>query len=109
MEPFMIYTLADTMRVIELSSEREHNNNGSWTYSEWLYRTQSEDAFNPVQYRYIGPSGMNLAFIEAFRELYHAAVSAHRDLMWTPGLSDNDRAVASELAAAISEIHKETK
>jgi hypothetical protein len=48
------------------------------------------------------------ALVRAFRELYHAAVSAHRDMMWTPDFSDNGLAVASELAAAISEIHKET-
>jgi len=109
-EPFMIYDLPDGgQRVQELSSYREGRDTGMWTLSEWLYKDEIRDFFEyPVQYLFIGGLDTEWQFVRAFRELYHAAVSANRDLMWTPDLSDNGVAVAKELAAAIDTIHKET-
>ena len=109
-EPFMIYDLPDGQRVQELSSTREGTNRGMWTLSEWLYHNSLSDFMEyPVEYLFIGSLDTELAFVRAFRELYHATVSAHRDLMWTPDLSDNGMTVANDLAAAIDTIHKETK
>lgn len=108
-EPFMIYKLPDgAQRVQELSVTREGTNRGMWTLSEWLYHDSLSDFMeHPVEYLFIGSLDTELAFVRAFRELYHAAVSAHRDLLWTPDLSDNGLAVAKELAEAIDTIHKE--
>ena len=109
-EPFLIYPLpSGDQRVQELSTTREGTNLGGWELTEWRYRaSQNDDAYGRMsEYLFIGHN-VEYGLVRAFRELYHAAVSAHRDLMWTPGLSDNGKAVASELAAAISEIHKET-
>lgn len=109
-EPFMIYDLPDgKQRVQELSTTREGTDRGMWTLSEWLYKDEIRDLFGyPVQYLFIGGLDTEWQLVRAFRELYHAAVSANRDLMWTPDLSDNGVAVAKELAAAIDTIHKET-
>lgn len=115
MEPFMVYELRDgSQRVQELSATREGTDRGCWLLSEWLY-TGCDNADNlkpfgvyPVEFLFIGGLDTEWTFVRAFRELYHAAVSAHRDLTRTPDLSDNGKAVADELAAAINEIHKET-
>jgi len=110
-EPFMIYELPDgAQRVQELSAMREGTDRGMWTLSEWLYKDSSTQALvqYPAQYLFIGGLDTEWQLVRAFRELYHAAVSANRDLMWTPDLSDNGVAVAKELAAAIDTIHKET-
>ena len=109
-EPFLIYPLpSGDQRVQELSTTREGTNLGGWELTEWRYRaSQNDDAYGrESEYLFIGRN-VEYALVRAFRELYHAAVSAHRDMMWTPDFSDNGLAVASELAAAISEIHKET-
>jgi len=110
----MIYDLPDgQQRVQELSATREGTDRGGWLLSEWLYEGyDSADEWealglHPVEYLYIGNLDAEWSFVRAFRELYHAAVSAHRDLTWTPDLSDNGQAAAVELAAAIDEIHKE--
>lgn len=109
MEPFMIYDTAGVQRVQELSATRDGTDRGMWTLSEWLYEESVSDFMEyPVEYLRIGGLDTEWQFIRAFRELYHAAVSAHRDLIWTPDLSDNGMAVTSELAAAIDTIHKET-
>lgn len=111
-EPFMIYDLPDgKQRVQELSTTREGTDRGMWTLSEWLFWGKNSREYgyqHPVEYLFIGGLNTECAFVRAFRELYHAAVSAHRDLTWTPSLSDNGLAVANELAIAIDTIHKET-
>jgi len=108
-EPFMIYDTAGVQRVQELSAMRAGSDGGMWTLSEWLYKGKIRDLFGyPAQDLFIGGLDTEWQFVRAFRELYHAAVSANRDLMWTPDLSDNGVAVAKELAAAIDTIHKET-
>lgn len=108
-EPFMIYDLPDGQRVQELSATREGTNRGMWTLSEWLYHDRLSDFMEyPIEYLFIGSLDTELAFVRAFRELYYAAVSAHRDLMWTPELSEHGMAVARELTEAIDTIHKET-
>jgi hypothetical protein len=109
LEPFLIYDLFGTLRVQELSQLRDHGERGSWTWSEWNWRVNEPGAFYPTEYLHLGPLTMNIALVRAFRELYHSAVSAYRDLCWTPDLSDNGHAVMVELMAAINEIHKETK
>lgn len=106
-EPFVVYDLFGTLRVQELSLLRDKGSYGSWSWSEWAYRVNEPDE-RPTEYLWLGPLTTSIALVRAFRELYHAAVSAHRDLMWTPDLSEHGKAVASELAAAINEIHKET-
>ena len=108
-EPFLIYPLpSGDQRVQELSATREGTNLGGWELTEWRYRaSQNDDAHErKSEYLFIGRD-VKYGFVRAFRELYHAAVSAHRDLMWTPDLSEHGQAVASELAAAINEMHKE--
>lgn len=109
-EPFMIYDLPDGgQRVQELSATREGTDRGGWLLSEWLYHDSLNDFMeHPIEYLRIGGLDTEWQFVRAFRELYHAAVSAHRDLAWTPDLSDNGLAVANELAVAIDTIHKET-
>jgi len=109
-EPFMIYDLPDGgQRVQELSATREGTDRGGWLLSEWLYHDSLNDFMEyPIEYLRIGGLDTEWQFVRAFRELYHAAVSAHRDLAWTPDLSDNGLAVANELAVAIDTIHKET-
>lgn len=107
-EPFMIYDTAGVQRVQELSATREGTDRGMWTLSEWLYLEGEVKREYPVEYLFIGGLDTEWQFVMAFRELYNAAVSAHRDLAWTPGLSDNGLAVANELAVAIDTIHKET-
>jgi len=109
-EPFMIYDLPDGgQRVQELSATREGTDRGGWLLSEWLYHDSLNDFMeHPIEYLRIGGLDTEWQFVRAFRELYHAAVSAHCDLAWTPSLSDNGLAVANELAVAIDTIHKET-
>ena len=116
LEPFMIYGLSDgSQRVQELSATRSGHDSGMWTLSEWLYTGYDSDfdykarEIYPTQYLFIGGLDTEYTLVRAFRELYHAASSAHRDLTWTPDLSENGLVVASELASAINEIHKETK
>ena len=109
LEPFLIYEAFGTWRVQEFGGWRE-SARGAWDLSEWAYRAANDGEYTyPTEYLYLGPPETNVQLIRAFRELYHSAVSAHRDLCWTPDLSDNGRAVMVELMAAINEIHKENK
>jgi len=107
LEPFLVYDLFGTLKVQELSQLRDYGEGGGWTWSEWDWRANEPGAFCPTEYLYLGPPTTSIALVRAFRELYHTAVSAHRDLTWTPDLSEHGKAVAGELAAAINEIHKE--
>jgi len=111
-EPFMIFALPNgSQRVQELSTSREWRSHGNWVLSDWLYSVSEgteKMTHRPAEYLFIGGPDTEWCAVRAFRELYHAAVSAWRDLKWTPDLSENGAAVMDELAAAISDIHKET-
>lgn len=104
-EPFLVYELpGGHLHVQEYSDWREGKDGGAWSWSEWAYRNHVTEMDYPTEYLWLGPTDTSVALVRAFRELYHAAASAFRELGWMANVKTRVRA---DLLAALNEIHKE--
>lgn len=108
-EPFLVYELpGGHLHVQEYSDWREGNDSGAWSWSEWAYRNHVTEMDYPTEYLWIGPVDTSVALVRAFRELYHAAASAFRELGWMANVTTQaETRVRADLLAALNEIHKE--
>lgn len=106
-EPFLVYELPNgRLRVQEYSATREDTN--GWLWSEWAYQNRAEFMQYSVEYLWVGQPDTNVALVQAFRELYHTAAKALKELKYAE-LDEVLFSTRYDLLAALNEIHKESE
>jgi hypothetical protein len=103
----MIYELIGNKRVQELSKWRKDGTGGLWDHSEWAWRVNNTEHAYQVEFLRIGSLDISVGFIEAFRDLYDAALLVRLDLNWKPDFSEDNITHFSALSTALNTIHKE--